>query len=145
MGILMNTDLKLRNQQAIEKANKLYKRLNTVWTKIEESIRAKMVLAPVDYKFKETDEFSYWIGIHKFDFKWRVCYGVSNKTSSKILWTPVLNCALEIRTLLLQWVPVLLEQIVTSNEIATKYLETSVEHAEQLAASFLEESNENNP
>lgn len=135
--MILDNNLELRNQQAVDKANKSYERLNTVWTKIENSIKSG-VLAPVEFNYKSDSDNTYWIGIQKLSSKWRICHSIS-KNHSKKTWTSILNSPLEVRLEALNHVPNLIEHLVINNETVVEYLENSVIEAEK----FLEENSEN--
>lgn len=136
----MVKSLEVRNQEAIAKANKLYERLNSIWTGIEDTLKSKTILAPVEFNYLTEFQTNHWIGIQKLSSKWRICYATSPSDTSKKTWTAVVDNSLEIRLELLKQVPFLEEELVKSNEAAVKYLEKSMLEVEEFASKFFKEN-----
>ena len=152
----MSDNLGARLRNAKDSLSAWYERLNAQWADAEKTLRTFNLSQSVWTCFKGesweseggartndvfsppyTRDFEHCLGFLKHGGEWRICYslgevGDPDSHSPR----PILECSLESRTLALEGLPKLLEEIVKEAEAESAKLESALGAAAESLASF---------
>lgn len=137
--------LKKRNQESISVVTPLFDELNQAWEKIENFFRSQGILQPAHFAYAKVYEFDHaqepigenLIAIEKLGGKWRICHGYFHYPAAEYGdWTPISECSVDRRVLLLDHVASLFESLVESNEKYVPEIEKAVAKSQSVLKSL---------
>ncbi len=125
--------LETRRENAKNALNERFDALNKLWQTAEAEFKELPLpvnaYVPIDNDFDEHGQptCEYLLGFAKSKGGWRICYGVSDFFGdSDTIWTPIGECALDIRVSAASHLPQLRVQVVEMAEKSVSKLDQAI-------------------